>query len=124
MSKEEYVKSLNRFEGKSGTIIFWVSVFLPLFFIVIGVTNIWNALRIAGAGDFSFGQYIGFWLEEIDIKTEYRYSGLFLLGLERFNSAAIHFTFAIVMAPYALNSFYRRKRNRSICKALARHGEI
>ncbi len=124
MINEKYIRSLNRLEGKSGMIVYWCTLLVPLFFIVMGVLNTWQAMRIPGAGDFTFGDYLSSLLEEIDVKSEYKYSGLYLLGLGRFHTALLHFTFAIVMTPLALGVNFEKRRNRAISNALKKHGEI
>ncbi len=124
MLSEKYKHSLIRYEGKRGVFLCGISLFAPFFLLVMGSLNIWLALQIGSAGDFSLGDIMRVWFDEIDMQNEYRYSGIFLVGLQRFNTAIIQFSFALVLLPMALSIWFRRKRDRAIIDALRKHGEI
>jgi len=124
MLSEKYKQSLTRYEGKKGVFLYGITLLAPFFLMAMGGLNIWLALRISGAGDFTLGDIMRVWFDEIDMQGEYRYSGIFLAGLQRLNTAIIQFSFALVLFPMALWERFHRKRDRAILDALRKHGEI
>ena len=99
MIEERYRKSLTRYEGKKGAFLYAVSVFVPLFLVVMGGLNLWLAVRIGGVADITLTDYVQLWLKEIEVEREYTYSGVFLAGLHRFNTALLQFSLAIMLSP-------------------------
>ena len=124
MIDEKYKKSLTRFEGKMGKVFYWISLIGPLILLAFGILNLWMASRIGSAGGFALGDYINIWSEEINLKGEYSYSGIFLAGLHRFNTALLYFSFAVVLLPRAFGAAFERKRDQVISNTLRKHGEV
>ena len=124
MISEKYKQSLVRYEGKEGMVMYWCILFIPCFLVVMGALNTWQAIRIGSAFDFSPGDYFRVWFEDIEVNREYTYSGSFLLGMERFHTAILHFSFAIITALLAWGAVLSRRINREIVNALSRHGEF
>ena len=124
MIEERYRKSLTRYEGKKGAFLYAVSVFVPLFLVVMGGLNLWLAVRIGGVADITLTDYVQLWLKEIEVEREYTYSGVFLAGLHRFNTALLQFSLAIMLSPLVWGVWFQRKRDRAVVDALRKHGEI
>ncbi len=124
MITEKYKQSLTRYEGKKGALLYWATLFVPFFLLVMGGLNMWLAFRIGSAGDFTLGDFVRIWLEEIEVQREYTYSGIFLAGLHRFNTALLQISFAIVLFPLAWGVTFLRKRDRAVLDALRKHGEV
>ena len=124
MIDEKYKKSLTRFEGKSGMVFYWISLIGPLILLAFGILNLWMATRIGSAGGFTLSDYMNVWSEEINLEGEYSYSGIFLAGLHRFNTALLYFSFAVVLLPRAYGAVFERKRDQVISKTLKKHGEV
>ena len=124
MIAAKYKQSLTRYEGKKGAFLYWAILFAPFLFVVMGGLDLWTASRIGSAGDFTLGDFIRIWFEEIDVQREYTYSGVFLAGLHRFNMALLSFSFAIVLSPLAWTVTFLRKRDRAVLDALREHGEV
>ncbi len=124
MIDEMHKKSLTRFEGKTGKIFYWVSLFGPLILLALGILNLWLASRIGSASGFTLGDYMNVWSEERNLEGEYSYSGIFLAGLHRFNIALLYFSFAVVLLPRANGVAFERKRNQAILNTLRKHGEV
>lgn len=124
MITENYKKSLTRYEGKKGSLLYWATLFVPFFLLVMGGLNMWLAFRIGRAGGFTLDEFVRIWLEEIEVQREYTYSGIFLAGLHRFNTALLQISFAIVLFPFAWGVTFLRKRDRAVLDALRKHGEV
>ena len=124
MMEERFRKSLTRYEGRKGVFLCAASIFMPLFLVVMGGLNLWLAARIGGAADITLTDYVQLWLNEIEVEREYTYSGVFLAGLHRFNTALLQFSFAIVLTPLVWGIWFQRKRDRAVVDALKKHGEI
>ena len=124
MLSEKYKQSLTSYEGKRGAFLYGITLLAPFFLLAMGGLNIWFALRISSTGDFTLVDIIRVWFDEIDMQGEYRYSGIFLAGLQRLNTAIIQFSFAVALFPMALGVRFHRKRDRAILDALRKHGEI
>lgn len=124
MIEEHFRKSLTRYEGKKGVFLCVVSIFVPLFLVVMGVLNLWLAARIGGATEITLTDYAQLWLKEIEVGREYTYSGVFLAGMHRFNTALLQFSLAIVLSPLVWSVWFQRKRDRAVVEALRKHGEI
>jgi len=121
---EKYKQSLSRYEGKRGALLYGITFFTPFFLLAIGSLNIWLALRIGSVGDFTLADFTHVWIDNIEMRSEYRYSGIFLAGLQRFNTAIIQFSLALVLFPIAFEVRFQRKRDRVILDFLRKHGDI
>lgn len=124
MIAEKYKKSLTHYEGRKGAFLYWTIVFVPLFLLVMGGLNLWLAQRIGSADGFTLGDFVNIWFEEINVQRDYTYSGMFLAGMQRFNTALLDFAFAIVLSPLIWSVIFMRKRNSAVLTALRKHGEI
>lgn len=124
MINEQYKKSLTRYEGRNGALMYGALFFTPLFLLIMGCLNMWLAMRIGNADGITLSDYARTWLEEIEIRRQYTFSGVFLAGMQRFNTALLQFSFAVVISPLAWGVTFLRKRDRAVVNALRKHGEI
>ena len=124
MVSEKLKKSLTRYDSKLALIGYWVGLLTPFVILLVAVVNLWLASRQGSHGGFTLEDFMKTWLEVIDMKREYSYSGLFLAGLHRFNTALFQFSLAIVVSPLVFAAVSSKKRDQEIIKILRKHGEI
>ena len=123
MLKDKYIKSLTQHEGRMGKVVFWAMIIAPIFMAVMGCLNLWQASRIGGYENYSLIDFARIWLEEIDVKRTYIHSGIFLKGLNTFNTALFQFVASMLMLITSYSYFFQRKRNAEVISILRKHNE-
>jgi len=121
---EEIKKSLYSFEGKKGKYKYWLFLCVPIFMIIMGILNLSLASRIGSTIDQTLTDFAYTWLEEIKIQKEYKFSGVFLLGMQKFNTAMLLFAGALITLINFWGLRIERKRNKELISVLKKHGEI
>lgn len=124
MINEQYKKSLNRYEGRTGIALFVILLCTPLFFIIMGCLNLWLASQIGASQGVFLSDYAQIWFEEIDIQREYTFSGLFLVGVHRFNTALLQLAVGLMFIPLVWSTVFLRKRDRAVINVLRKYGEL
>ena len=124
MLSEKHKKSLTRFEGKRGVLLLWLAIIAPVFLFVLGCLNLWSASRLGVVADLTLADLMRGVFEEINVKREYTYSGVFLAGVQRINVALMQFGVAAILFPLSWSVAAIRKRDRAVIEALRRHGEL
>ena len=92
--------------------------------IVMGILNLLLASRIGSTIDSTLSDFAYTWLEEIKIQKEYKFSGVFLLGMQKFNTAILLFAGALITLINFWGLRIERKRNKELISVLKKHGEI
>ena len=92
--------------------------------IIMGILNLSSASRIGSTIDHTLTDFAYTWLEEIKIQKEYKFSGVFLLGMQKFNTALLLFAGALIMLISSWGLRIERKRNKELISVLREHGEI
>lgn len=124
MITEETKRSILSFEGKKGKYKYWLFFFAPIFMLVMGILNLSLASRIGSAIDYTLSDFAYTWLEEIKMQKEYKFSGVLLLGMQKFNTALLLFAGALLMSIQLWGLTMQRKRNKELISTLKKHGEI
>ncbi len=123
MNSGKYIKSLAYYEGRKGKLLYWVLLCMPFFWLIMGCLNLWLASRIGEASQYNLGDFAQILFEEIDVTRQYEYSGVFLAGVSRFNTALLQLGCAVALSPLAWGVVFMRKRNQVILEVLRKHGE-
>ena len=108
MITENDIKLLKRHETQMGKFEYWLLIFAPLFFIVIGCLNLWFAFLLGNSQGYNLGYLFQGVIEGINLNQQY--SGLYLTALERLEVALFEFGLAI----FFLLMFYSYNRRRRV----------
>jgi hypothetical protein len=120
---DKEIKSLQAFEGKIGKLRYALILFVPIFFAVMCVTNLYWANRIGMHEGHSLSNLFNDWIRGIDINHFYSYSGLYLKAQERFSTAVLQLVAALIAGLYVAIQIKDIRRNRKIIDLLKKHNE-
>ena len=116
MITEKDLKALGSYQTRYGKIAYWAIVFVPFFFLIMALLNIYDASKIGTSIGIGMQELFKRWIEGIDIGTQY--SGIFLAAMERLTTAMLHFGMAVILSFFALTYHKRRKMDERILEAL------
>ena len=113
--------SLQACDGKKGNFSYFLILFIPIFFIIIAIFNLYTANQIGMYEGHNITDLFNDWIEGYE--SNKTYSGIYLKAREKFFSALMLITFAIVAGIMALTKIKEIKRNRKIIAFLKKHNE-
>jgi hypothetical protein len=116
-------KSLQAFEGKKGKLAYAIIIFVPIFFAIMSLTNLYLANRIGMHEGHNLLSLFNDWIKGIDINGSYSYSGIYLKAQERFSTALLQLSAAIIAGLFVTVQIRNSKINRKIIELLKKHNE-
>lgn len=122
MISEKDIKELKFFNTKFAKFVYYFTIFIPIFFLIMGGLNLKLASNFGNNAGYSLGDLINTWSAGIDLHKNY--SGLYLKALERLQTSLTDFAFSIILTilPFGFNKM--KKRNKRILDTLIHHGIV
>jgi len=107
MVTENDIKTLSRYQTRSGKIMNWAMVIVPIFFFTMALLNLYVASKIGMSEGFDLSQLFRSWIGGIDVNAQY--SGTFLAAMGRFTTALLHIGMTLILSVFAY-AYYKRKK--------------
>ena len=98
MITQKDIKALKLHETRMGRISSWAPILGFIILVVVGVLNLKLASNIGSTGGYSLKTLFYSWVQGFDASQQY--PGIYLLGIERLETALLQFGMAVFMAVF------------------------